>query len=80
MLIAASISEIAVCSGIDKVVQQEYPLNGTQTSTNVANQNLVEAVGVQVSCFMNTFYSAISGNQGFGFDLDLGAAEPLFGG
>lgn len=74
----AIISEIAVCSGIDKVVQQEYPLNGTQTSTNISNQNILEAVGVQVSCFMNTFYSAISGNQGFGFDLDLGAAEPLF--
>lgn len=74
----AIISEIAICSGIDKVVQQEYPLSGTQTSTNIANQNILEAVGVQVACFMNPFYSAISGNQGFGFELDLGAAEPLF--
>lgn len=74
----AIISEIAICSGIDKVVQQEYPLDGTQTSTNIANQNIMEAVGVQVTCFMNPFYSAISGNQGFGFELDLGAAEPLF--
>lgn len=76
----AIISEIAICSGIDKLIQQEYPLNGTQTSTNIASQNLMEAVGVQVSCFMNPFYSAISGNQGFSFDLDLGAAEALFGG
>lgn len=74
----AIISEIAICSGIDKVIQQEYPLNGTQTSTNISTQNLFEAVAVQVSCFINPFYSAISGNQGFGFDLDLGAAEPLF--
>lgn len=74
----AIISEIAICSGVDKLIQQEYPLNGTQTSSNIATQNLMEAVGVQVSCFINPFYSAISGNQGFGFDLDLGAAEPLF--
>lgn len=74
----ALISEIAICSGIDKPIQQEYPINGTQTSTNIANQNLVEAVGVQVNVFMNTFYSSISSDQGFEFDLDLGSAEPLF--
>lgn len=74
----AIISEIAICSGVDKVVQQEYPILGTQTSNNVAAQNILEAVGVQVTCFMNPFYSVISSSQGFSFDLDLGAAEPLF--
>ncbi len=77
---AAIISEIAICSGIDKPINQEYPLTGTQTSNNITNQGLMEAVGVQVNCFIIYFFSANYSNQGFSFDFDIGAAEPLFAG
>lgn len=75
---AAIISEIGICSGVDKTITQGYPLTGTQTSTNITAQGLIEAVGVQVNCFINYFYSANHSNQGFSFEFDIGAAEPLF--
>ena len=77
---AAIISELGICSGVDKPIIQEYPINGTQTSTNIQTQGLVEAVGVQVNCFINYLFSANHSNQGFSFDFDIGAAEPLFAG
>ena len=74
----AVISEIAICSGVDKPITQEYPISGTQTSNNVATQGYMEAIGVQAHCFINYFFSGIHSNQGFSFDFDIGAAEPLF--
>lgn len=74
----AIISEIAICSGTDKPIIQEYPTGANQTSENISSQNLFESVGVQVVCYIGHFFSAMNSSQGFTSTFDLGAAEPLF--
>lgn len=76
----AIISEIALCSGVDKPIVRSYPSDGMQTSTSsIASRNLKEAVAVQVCCFANTYYQANFGMRGFTVPFDIGASEPLFG-
>lgn len=74
----AMISEIGICSGVDKLITQQYPITGAQTSANISNQGLMEAVGVQVNCFINPFFKANSADDGFAFNFDVGSSEPLF--
>jgi len=66
----AIISEIALCSGQDKIVQ----------SPGAANTliNFNEAVCVQVGSFINTFDALEFNNSSWQLSLDLGATEPLF--
>lgn len=76
----AVISEIALCSGVDKAVVRSYPSEGAQTAGGaIANRNLKEAVAVQVCCFINSYYQANYGMSGFEIAFDIGAIEPLFG-
>lgn len=76
----AIISELAFCSGVDKKIVREYPVDGNQTSNGaIANRNLLEAQAVQVCCFANTYYQANFGMLGFEVPFDIGAIEPLFG-
>ena len=74
----AIISEIAICSGAEKSIIQEYPTGPNQTSENISSQNLFEAVAVQPVVFIGHFFSAMNSSQGFTSTFDLGAAEPLF--
>lgn len=71
----ARISEIAVCTGVDKPVIGSYGPNGTgyQAVTNGYN----EAVGVQVATFNCTEIVAY-GTNGFTIDSDTGSGETLF--
>jgi hypothetical protein len=64
----AIISEIALCSGIDKVVPGNF--NGTTS-------NYTDAVGVQVCSFINTFYSLAFTNDTIVISLDIGSLEPM---
>lgn len=64
----AMISEIALCSGYDKLLTGD--LNGTAIS-------YTDAIGVQVTNFITAFFSATFTNQALTVNLDLGSAEPL---
>ena len=66
----AIISEIAVCTGVDRNV----------TVTNAAGQKFTfaEAIGVQVLTHITTFYSVGFTNKGFDFTFEMGETEPLF--
>jgi hypothetical protein len=77
----AIISEVALCSGVEKVVTQAYPNDPTapQTPVPVTSGTYIEAVGVQVACFISSYYPVQYTNEGFNFTLDLGTTEPLFG-
>lgn len=66
----AIISEIALCSGVDKVVAVGAG------SPNPFSMN--EAIGVQVVSFISTFFSCKFDNAGISVLLDCGASEPLF--
>ena len=77
----AIISEVALCSGVEKPVTQAYPNDpaAPQTPVAVTSGTYTEAVGVQVACFISSYYAVQFTNEGFNFTLDLGATEPLFG-
>ena len=66
----AIISEIALCSGVDKVVAVD--------AGGPAPFNMTEAIGVQVVTFISTFFSCKFDNSGISILLDCGASEPLF--
>lgn len=66
----AIISEIALCSGVDKLV--------AVTGAGSASFNFTEAIGVQVVSHINTVLLMKFSNNGTEVLLDVGATEPLF--
>lgn len=66
----ATLSEILLCTGVDKVVQS--PSTGNSTIP----QN--EAIAVQVVSFVNAIYPLKFSPQGVDIILDVGTSEPLF--
>ncbi len=66
----AIISEIGLCSGLDKLV--------TATGANNTSFNFQEAIAVQVVSHINTFLQLKFTNTGTTVLLDVGATEPLF--
>lgn len=64
----AIISEIGLCSGIDKVT------TGSLVNDTV---NYKEAVAVQVASFISGYYTVGYSNQGFELEIEAGATEPL---
>ncbi len=64
----AIISEIAICSGVDKTVTGVF--NGVSSS-------YVEAIGVQCMSFVNTLFAAKFMNNSFSVQMDVGSVEPL---
>lgn len=66
----AIISEIALCTGVDKMVNA--PTGGNATVP------FNEAIGVQINSFVSSFISAKHSPQGSDVMLDVGATEPLF--
>lgn len=76
----AIISEIAFCSGVDKIITRGYSYgDNTVSDTNIVHRGLMEAQAVQVCCFVNTYYQANFGINGLEIAFDIGAIEPLFG-
>lgn len=75
----AIISEVALCTGVDKLCDTQYSDVSPYTSSVIGAGNPTEAVGVQIATHISTHYPVVYANDGFGFNLDLGATEPLFG-
>ena len=65
----AIISEIALCSGVDKVVQSPIQNN--------AMINFNEAIAVQALSFINVYFALNSNTSGIDLLLDVGCSEPL---
>lgn len=68
----AVISEIGLCSGLDKVITAQGPGNTTF--------NFNEAIAVQITNHITAYYSMAYTNNGFDFQIEMGATEPLLGG
>lgn len=62
------ISEVCLCSGIDKVITGDF--NGTPVG-------YTEAIGVQINDFLSTFFAPEFQSQGMQFNMDAGSIEPL---
>ena len=65
----AIISEIALCTGVDKTAQSP--------AADGATINVNEAISVQVASFINTFFSLPYTNEGCNTSLDIGVCEPI---
>lgn len=66
----AVISELALCTGVDKTV----PTTGPDGQFNYN-----EAVAVQVATHITDYYPVGSTNRGFELQIEAGATEPLLG-
>lgn len=66
----AIISEIALCSGVDKVVQSPTINNGSAPFN--------EAISVQCVSFVNALFALAYNSSGIDILLDVGATESLF--
>lgn len=64
----AMITELGVCSGVDRVVTGDF--NGTSSG-------YTEAIGVQIATFMATSLPVKFINSNFSLMLDVGSLEPL---
>lgn len=65
----AIISEMAICSGVDKVIT---------ISTPTGSANFNEAIGVQAMTFLSSDWSARFSTDGFQRYIDVGANTPLY--
>lgn len=66
----AAISEIGLCSGVDRVV----------TTEGVGGQfNYRESIGVQVATHITGYYPVGYTNRGFDLQIEAGATEPMLG-
>lgn len=63
------ISEIGLCSGVDKVV--------SAPSVSGGNFNYAEAIGVQIVAHLNALYVMQFNNDGIQTLIDVGATEPM---
>lgn len=75
----AIISELAICSGVDKPVTQRYPSTGAQNPMTVPENQFFEVAACQVQVFISTYIPLAYADQEYSFTLDVGATEPLFG-
>lgn len=64
----AMISEIGLCSGVDRTVMGDF---------NGASIGYTDAVGVQIINFISKFIHAPSNNAGINIEFDVGSVEPL---
>ena len=65
----AVISEIGICSGVDKTISADGESNSTIA--------FKEAIGVQVNVFISTYIPISKHNRGFYHEFELGEGEPL---
>lgn len=64
----AMISEIGLCSGVDRTVVGDF--NGT-------NAGYTDAIGVQIVSFVSAFFAAKFTNNGISVEFDIGSVEAL---
>lgn len=72
----AIISEIGLCSGVDKAANG-YVNSGSWSGSPTLNYT--EAAAVQINTHVSSYYPVAFTNDGFTFRMDAGATEPLFG-
>jgi hypothetical protein len=77
----AIISELAICSAVEKPIKQRYPseAGSAQTPINVPANTFFEAVACQVNVHITTYIPLSYADQEYTLSLNLGATEPLFG-
>ena len=75
----AIISEISICSGVEKPITQKYPNSGPQTPVNVATNTFFEAVACQVVMHITTYIPINFSEREYKLEMDFGATEPLYG-
>lgn len=75
----AILSELAICSGVEKTIRARYPLTGPQTTLAVAPNTLFEVAACQVQVFITTHIPLAYADQEYSMTIDIGATEPLFG-
>lgn len=75
----AIISELAICSGVDKPITHLYPNTGAQTPSPIVGSTTMEAVACQVACFISTYRQLSVDTGGVTIGFDIGVSEPLFG-
>jgi len=66
----AVISEVGLCSGVDRVVN---------VATSLGNTNIRETLGVQIATHITGYYPVGYTNKGFNLQIEAGATEPLLG-
>jgi hypothetical protein len=75
----AQISEVDLCSGVEKTVTERIPLVPPYTSETAPGGPFTEAVAVQSCIIVSSYYPVTYTNDGLTITLELGAVEPLFG-
>ena len=65
----AIISEIALCHGVDKIVN---------VSAGNSSFNMLEAIGVQIASHIPSFYSMKFSSEGVRISMNVGASEPMW--
>ncbi len=75
---AAIVSEIAVCSGVDKPITKRYPASGNQTAISV-NSGLKEALAVQATIVESTHFAMTFVNGSVSEKIYIGTEDPLYG-
>lgn len=64
----AMISEIALCSGVDRTVVGDF---------NGSSSGYTDSIGVQIMNFIGQFVHVPSNNSGIDIEFDVGSVEPL---
>lgn len=64
----AMISEIALCSGVDRTVVGDF---------NGSSSGYIDSIGVQIMNFIGQFVHVPSNNSGIDIEFDVGSVEPL---
>lgn len=77
----AVISEMGLCTGVEKAVTDKYPndIGAPQVTTPVTPDTYYEAAGVQIAAHITTIYPLQAFLGGLSVPIDVGTSEPLFG-
>lgn len=74
----AIVSEIAICSGVDKPITKRYPSVGNQTPQAVSS-SLREAVCVQLNVAESLYHAMTFNNGSVTEKIFIGTEDPLYG-
>lgn len=74
----AIVSEIAVCSGVDKPIVTRYPYTGN-ISPSPVNSGLKEAVCVQLNMVESVYHAMTFNNGSVTEKIFIGTEDPLYG-
>lgn len=72
------VSEIAICSGVDKQITKRYPQAGNQVAQPVASA-LKEAVAVQIDVSETVYHPMTFSNGSVTEKIYIGTEDPLYG-